>query len=85
LSSMRRSSVSRWRRQFEFPVPIPACSTESRELPSGTPSNSAISSPSNYVLLLTTSAAAPSFSCLSGQTRSGSNSWPWRTDRFPGR
>lgn len=53
LSSMRRSSVSTWRRQFEFPVPVPACSTESRELPSGTPSNSAISSPSNYVLLLT--------------------------------
>jgi hypothetical protein len=65
LSSMRHPSVSTWRRQFEFPVPVPACSTESRELPSGTPSNSAISSPSNYVLLLTASAQQGQGSCRS--------------------
>ena len=56
----------------DFPVPVPAVSTEVRELQSGSPSIISISQPSNCLLLLNiTTPAEPSREFVKGQLYEG--------------
>ena len=52
-TSMRGSGARLVITDGPFPVPVPAVTTEVRELQSGSPSITSISRPSNWVLLLT--------------------------------